>query len=707
MTAPGNLVTIFEYNAVGNLIQKTDPRNHDTIYQYENDDYAQHLVSELIQTQDRENHATVYTYDKANRLISITDAENRTLTFDYDNAGNMTSYKDPSNNETTFAYNGKNLMTLITFPNATPYGVTTHGYDYNEGGQLVSETDRKGTLFLYTYDNAGNLIEKEYPDQTTVTYTYNNLEQLSSVTARNGVVTEYSFDDLDRVTEVAFNSGTDNEKTVGYQYDLNNMRTRLTYPDAQYITYAYNALNQLSNIHDQEDNEDYGFSYDATGRMSQITLPNGITSTYSYDNDANITGITNVRGLTPVSNHTYTHDNEGNILTKGGSWGDYTFDYNNVYELIQAVHGLNTVNYTYDGANNRVTAAGVSYTSNALNQYTQIGANSLTYSQGGELLTYNGATYSYNADQKLIQGIKGTNTVNFTYDCSLRRSSTSLNNVIQEQYIYDGEDVIADYDASWGLLRKYIFAPGTDNILAMKTSSTNYYYLKDHLGSVKELTNTLGNVIEQYDYTEYGQVSFYDGSMNSITGTAYSNRYLYTGREYDQNLGIYYYRARFYSPEIGRFLTPDPKIFIDGPNVYGYVNNNPLKFLDPYGLCAKKYGNAKIPIMPPEVDINKNMEEAKHMTAIEFYRAVKNNGKWDYKQQGSQYQDFGNFNFGVTGRAAHFPEETLLRGAGWAQEDAGTSLPEWGHWDGSAPYGDDPADQEQIKEGFKYYDQNN
>ncbi len=252
------------------------------------------------------------------------------------------------------------------------------------------------------------------------------------------------------------------------------------------------------------------------------------------------------------------------------------------------MHGLNTTNYTYDGANNRVTAAGVTYTSNTLNQYTQIGANSPTYSQAGELLTYNGSTYTYNADQKLIQGVKGTNTVNFTYDYALRRSSTSLNNTIQEQYIYDGEDVIADYDASWGLLRKYIFAPGTDNILAMKTASTNYYYLKDHLGSIKELTNTLGNVIEQYDYTEFGQVSFYDGSMNSITGTAYLNRYLYTGREYNQNLGIYYYRARFYSPEIGRFLTPDPKMFIDGPNVYGYVSNNPLNYIDPLGYCEKK-----------------------------------------------------------------------------------------------------------------------
>lgn len=82
---------------------------------------------------------------------------------------------------------------------------------------------------------------------------------------------------------------------------------------------------------------------------------------------------------------------------------------------------------------------------------------------------------------------------------------------------------------------------------------------------------------------------------------------------------------------------------------------------------------------------------------------VQNKGPWDYKQQGKEYGKFGNFNYGATGLAAGFSEDILLRMAGYAQQQAGTSLPEWGDPLGDAPYGDDPADQQMIQSGFDYY----
>jgi len=87
-----------------------------------------------------------------------------------------------------------------------------------------------------------------------------------------------------------------------------------------------------------------------------------------------------------------------------------------------------------------------------------------------------------------------------------------------------------------------------------------------------------------------------------------------------------------------------------------------------------------------------------------FYNQVKNKGPWDYKQQGRQYADFGNFNYGMTGAAALIESPVLLRAAGWAQVKAGTSIPQWGHWyDLNGPFGDDPADQLQIQKGITYY----
>lgn len=109
--------------------------------------------------------------------------------------------------------------------------------------------------------------------------------------------------------------------------------------------------------------------------------------------------------------------------------------------------------------------------------------------------------------------------------------------------------------------------------------------------------------------------------------------------------------------------------------------------------------------VPNGFDIFANIAQAKTMSPTDFYNAVKNHGIWDYKQQGSQYQDFGNWNYGLTGKASRFPDSVLLRMAGWAQKRAGTSKPEWGGPLGGPPYGDDPADQAVITSGMYFYGQ--
>ncbi|MDR2871540.1 MAG: type VI secretion system tip protein VgrG [Xanthomonadaceae bacterium] len=114
-----------------------------------------------------------------------------------------------------------------------------------------------------------------------------------------------------------------------------------------------------------------------------------------------------------------------------------------------------------------------------------------------------------------------------------------------------------------------------------------------------------------------------------------------------------------------------------------------------------------VPEMPPGVDLEENIAQAKDMNIWDFYQSVRNKGPWDYKQQGSQYEDFGNFNFGMTGAAMGIPDDILLRGAGWAQSRAGTSNDEYGNWYdppwAGSSYGDDPADQEMIRQGIEYY----
>ena len=150
-------------------------------------------------------------------------------------------------------------------------------------------------------------------------------------------------------------------------------------------------------------------------------------------------------------------------------------------------------------------------------------------------------------------------------------------------YIYDGDQIIAEYDASNNLITKYIYGTGIDEpIQGLSPTGTvpAWYYHFDGLGSVTSLTDSAGIPLENYSYDVYGR----SGNTSGL-----GNRFMFTGREYDNETGLYYYRERYYSPAIGRFLQTDPLGATD-ENTYAYVYNNPVNWMDPYGLMS---------IMPP------------------------------------------------------------------------------------------------------------
>ena len=167
----------------------------------------------------------------------------------------------------------------------------------------------------------------------------------------------------------------------------------------------------------------------------------------------------------------------------------------------------------------------------------------------------------------------------YTYDASGRRIEKKYDGITVLKYVYDGDSCIAEYDSSGNLRRKYIYGPGIDQPVCMiestQTYAGTYYYHFDALGSVVALTNSSGNTVEVYDYSVYGQVGASDAS--------HPNRFMFTGREFDKETGLYYYRARYYKPEIGRFLQVDPMGYEAGMNLYRYCRNNPWNMSDPLG----------------------------------------------------------------------------------------------------------------------------
>jgi RHS repeat-associated protein len=220
------------------------------------------------------------------------------------------------------------------------------------------------------------------------------------------------------------------------------------------------------------------------------------------------------------------------------------------------------------------------YTPNNLNQYAAVGAQSLSYDANGNLISDGAFTYGYDTESRLISSTynaSGGAIASYAYDPQGRRKAKTVNGTTTN-YLSAGSREIAEYDGAGNLLRRYVY--GLDEPLATIDAAGNIsYHFTDAQGSVVALANASGQVTETHAYTAYGLAA-------STAGTAFQ----FTGRRVDTETGLYYYRARYYSPAIGRFLQTDPIGTGGGINLYAYVSNDPVNNTDPFGLCDNPQG---------------------------------------------------------------------------------------------------------------------
>ncbi len=580
-----NNLTSHNYDALNRLTKTTDPLGHTTTYSYD-------AVSNLISVQNANGRTTKYECDALDRLSKISDPSGSETRFSYDANGNQLSHTDAKGQVVRYEYDALDMLTKTI----SPLGYQTK-YAYDAVGNLISRVDANGNISTYSYDPLNRLLSTSYPNGGKVRKEYDAVGNILKI-SNNGIglndVTDFSYDELDRLVSVKRDYGAFS-KTIKYSYDANGNRVKMKDPAAGITRYEFDALSRLVKLTNPS-GEVTTYQYDKLDRTVGTQYQNGISTHYTYDAAGRMLELVNKNSSGAIiSSYAYTHDNMGNRLTKTEAKGEITrYEYDVLDQLTKVAYppGEGFTQYTYDLVGNR------------LSEKNANGTTYYTYDADDRLLTAGGTGYNYDNNGNLIRKIDATGTTRYEYDYENRLTKVTLPDASQVTYqysplgdrlsktdkdgttnylydfeniFYEPEDILMELDAAGTQKARYTHGPGVDKPVSMTRGGATLYYLFDGLGSVTSLTDVNEDIVASYKYDVFGKILEETGAVK--------NPYKFTGREQDEETGLYFYRARYYDAEIGRFLSKDSlmsEMRIAG-NLYNYVDNNPVNVIDPSG----------------------------------------------------------------------------------------------------------------------------
>ena len=470
-------------------------------------------------------------------------------------------------------------------------GTSYETWTYDGNSNMTQYRTRSGVTMTCTIDNRNRDTFCDWSDSTPdVTKTYDAAGRVLSIS--NSVASStFTYDTANQLLSESITiSGLTGAKTVAYTYDVDGNRATLTDPTGSVVGYSYTGRNQVASIVADGPPPLANFSYDAAGNRLTRALENGITSTYAYDDDGQLTSL--VHGA--VETITYTYDNMHRRTGESRSSAPArTFGYDLTGQLTAVNQSTGNATFAYDAVGNRTSVTGASgtgsYTANNLNQYTTAGSvGGFTYDANGNLASGGGVSYTHNGNSRMVSAVgPGSATASFGRDARNRDVKRTINGTTT-YLIYDGWNLVAEYDAAGVLTTQYIHGPQVDEILTKVTPASHTFPLADALGSTIVVTDANGAVLERVFYSDaFGTATFQDASSTPLAGTSTGTRFLFTGREWLAPLALYDYRNRTYSAELGRFVQADPIGFDAGDvNLYRYVSNGPVNLVDPTGEAA-------------------------------------------------------------------------------------------------------------------------
>ncbi len=601
VTAPTGS-TSYDYSQWENTV--TDANGISKVYNY---DAAGRLL-EVEEQNDGATYNSAYEYDPLGQLLTLTDSQGNERNFDYDSLGRKISQED------------------LHDPTETTFGTWRYTYDANNN--LLTQTDPKGQVITWAYDLLDRVSYEDWDMSTTArdfNYLYDSgtrgRMKIYRVNSNNQDISVYynSYDFLGNPTKESHSYKNPGLATYSNYiflktYDLLSRETKVTYPfSVLTVNTTYNATGAIEKITrgtSTLSNVISDIDYTPAGQVSSMTYANGVVTTnsydpaesyrltnktttgsyggvsgniqnlaYSYDAVGNITGIADT-SITPTAKTiTYTYDDLNRLLssaTSGLSAGDYTetYTYDSVGNLTYKSN-VGTLTYAGTGAAANPHAvtdvAGTAYTYDANGNMTSDGTNSYTWDKRNRMTGSGSLAFSYNADGSRY-----------------RTADSSSGTTVYNYYLSPYEEIRN------GVKTYYIFA-GSQRVASL-VGTTYTYYHNDHLGGTALTTDSTGAVTQVYDYYPYGSEL-----INNQIGTS-EIHHSFTDKELEDALGLYYFEARWYDGDIGRFGSLDPaqldnrvfKLITDPQslNFYAYSRNNPINLVDPSGEVPEWLKNA-------------------------------------------------------------------------------------------------------------------